>query len=202
MPIEWNSVTWYSKALAVVLFVGVAVGSFMLGREYQRVIDMLIEESTIVQEDAPITKREPVLVRLAKNASYDIDGETVALVNGVSHAENPLSVGVMPTRYFGNEAMGDFNNDGKEDVVMVLLQQGNGSGAFFYAAALVSDENGYHGTNAVFIGDRIAPQSTDIRDGKANVNYADRGPKEPMATPPSIGKTLTLIIKDGKLVKQ
>lgn len=196
---------WYSKALAVVLFVGVAVGSFMLGRQYQRVIDMLIDESTIVTDDNTASNQSMSIAERAKNASYEVEGVQVQFTRGLSRVVLPTKNGsaeFMETRYFGNNASGDLNNDGKEDMVFVLTHSTGGTGVFYYAAALVSDESGYHGTNAVFMGDRIAPQSTDIRDGKADVNYADRGVKEPMTTPPSIGKTLRLVIENGLLVTQ
>lgn len=37
MTIQWNKVTWYSKLVAVVLFVGVFFLGFYLGREYEEV---------------------------------------------------------------------------------------------------------------------------------------------------------------------
>jgi len=36
--VEWTKVTWYSKALAVVLFVGLVCGAFFFGVWYQRAI--------------------------------------------------------------------------------------------------------------------------------------------------------------------
>ncbi len=35
MTIEWNRVTWYSKLLAVIIFVGTFALAFSLGREYE-----------------------------------------------------------------------------------------------------------------------------------------------------------------------
>jgi heat shock protein HslJ len=97
------------------------------------------------------------------------------------------------TRYFGNEARGDFNGDGREDVAFLLTQEPGGSGTFFYAAAALDLPTGLVGTEAVLIGDRIAPQTTEARpDGVIVVNYADRAPGESFATRPSIGKSLWL----------
>jgi hypothetical protein len=42
------------------------------------------------------------------------------------------------------------------------------------------------------IADRIAPQTTEYRDGLVVVNYAERRPGEPFTTPPSVGKSLWL----------
>lgn len=38
MRIEWNKVTWYSKALAVVVFLAVFALAFYIGSEYQKAI--------------------------------------------------------------------------------------------------------------------------------------------------------------------
>ena len=60
---------------------------------------------------------------------------------------------------------------------------------------------GYSGTNAVLLGDRIAPQTTRIVDGLIEVNYADRAPGEPMTARPSVGVTKRLRVTDGRLVE-
>ncbi len=137
-----------------------------------------------------------------KNISYTIDGRSIKLLNGISEEEIPNSSSKITTRYFGNEARGDFNNDGYEDIVFVMSQDGSGSGIFFYVvAALGQADESYKGTNAVFIGDRVSPQTTEFREGKIIVNYADRKQGEPMATVPSIGVSKYLKIQDGVLVE-
>ena len=59
---------------------------------------------------------------------------------------------------------------------------------------------GFRGTNAVLLGDRIAPQTIEIRDGVVIANYADRRPEESMAVLPSVGMSKYLVVKAGKLV--
>jgi hypothetical protein len=107
----------------------------------------------------------------------------------------------MPTRYFGNETRGDFNGDGTEDVAYLLTASGGGSGTFYYVVAALKTDTGYIGTNAIFLGDRIAPQTTEFRDGKIIVNYAERKMDEPMTVPPSIGVSKYLEVKDVMLVQ-
>lgn len=120
-----------------------------------------------------------------KNATYTIDGREITLVNGVSVVTTTFgSASKITTKYFGNEAVGDVNNDGKEDAVFLLTQTTGGSGTFYY---VVVDLANNHVTNAVFLGDRIAPQTTEIRGGEIIVNYADRKVGEPMTTQPSVG---------------
>lgn len=129
-----------------------------------------------------------------KNATYVIDGRPVALVDGNSETEvAPGSASKVITRYFGNEARGDFDRDGREDIVFLLTQQTGGSGTFYYVVAALNKESGYEGSQAFFLGDRIAPQTTEAReDGSIVVNYADRAPGESFTVQPSIGKSAFL----------
>jgi len=56
-----------------------------------------------------------------------------------------------------------------------LIQEVGGSGVFYYAVVALNTVNGYVGSDAVFLGDCIAPQTIEI--GKGNViivNYAER----------------------------
>jgi len=53
---------------------------------------------------------------------------------------------------------------------------------------------GTAGTNAILLGDRIAPDTTQIANGIVTVNYADRKPTDPMSTPPSIGVSKYLVM--------
>ncbi len=138
----------------------------------------------------------------ARNATYEVAGRPVTLVNGLSEVEAaPGSASKVTTRYFGNEASGDLNGDGVADVGLVLTQSTGGSGTFYYAAAVLTTPGGQFGTNAVLLGDRIAPQTTEVRDGTLIVNYAERRPGEPMTARPSVGVSKSLRILDGRLVE-
>jgi hypothetical protein len=138
----------------------------------------------------------------AKDATYLIENESITFKNGLSEMEiAPGSASKKITKYFGNEAVGDLNNDNKADTVFLLTQESGGSGTFFYVAVLLSSEKGYVGTNAILLGDRIAPQTTEIKDGKIVVNYADRKVGEPFSVAPSVGVSKYLKIESGKLVE-
>jgi hypothetical protein len=89
--------------------------------------------------------------------------------------------------YFGNEAKGDLNGDGTDDSAFILTKDEGGSGTFYYVGVVFKNSDGYLKTNTIFLGDRIAPQTTEIRDGVVIVNYADRKKDEPMTARPSIG---------------
>lgn len=136
-----------------------------------------------------------------KNATYVIEGEEVALSNGRSEKEiTPGSASKTVTQYFGNEVEADFNDDGIKDAAFLLTQTGGGSGTFYYVVAALGLENSCRGTNAILLGDRIAPQTTEFRNGEIIVNYAERKPGEPMTTSPSVGVSKYLKISDGQLV--
>ena len=122
-----------------------------------------------------------------KDISYKLDGRGVNLTDG----------GI---KYFGNEAKGDFDGDGLEDIAFLLTYEGGGSGTFFYVAAALKTTAGYSGTNAILLGDRISPETTEFRDGEIIVNYADRKPSEPMTARPSVGVSRYLKVEGGALV--
>lgn len=136
-----------------------------------------------------------------KNTSYTIEGQSITLVDGSSEIEvAPGSAGKIVTRYFGNEVEHDLNDDGREDIVFLVTQERGGSGTFFYVVAALNTPTGYVGSDAFFLGDRIAPQSTNMDEGvtvqgtkRKNVvvvNFATRGPNEPFTAQPTIGKSV------------
>lgn len=128
-----------------------------------------------------------------KDLTYMVEGKPVQLRDGFAETESaPGSASKTVTRYFGNEAEGDIDGDGVSDIAFLLTQEGGGSGLFYYAAAALRKDNGYVSVDATIIGDRIAPQSTQIRDGLVIVNYAVRAPGEAMTAQPSVGKSLYL----------
>ncbi len=102
-------------------------------------------------------------------------------------------------KYFGNEVVDDFNGDNQADVAFLFTSEPGGSGTFFYAVAALGSENGFKGTNAILLGDRIAPQTTEFRDGKIIVNYADRWPGQPFTARPSKGVSNYFVISNGVL---
>lgn len=133
-----------------------------------------------------------------KNAEYVIDGKRIRLENGVAETEASAgSAARITTRYFGNELKTDVDGDGDIDVVFLVTQQTGGTGTFYYAVAGLYSENGYAGSDGYLLGDRIAPQTTEVSQNPRHknvivVNYADRAAGQPMTTKPSVGKSVYL----------
>ncbi len=130
-----------------------------------------------------------------KDATYVIDGRVIKLANGISEIEAaPGSASKIITKYFGNEVTADFNNDGREDVAFLLTQEAGGSGVFYYVVAALNKETGYEGSQGLLLGDRIAPQSTEMKDKLVVVNYADRKFGEDFSVQPSVSKSIQLFL--------
>lgn len=152
--------------------------------------------------DLPPTPTDAPPLTGYQDATYLIEGQPVTLVNGLSEIEAaPGSATKITTRYFGNEATGDLNGDGLDDVAFLLTQTTGGTGTFFYVVVALQTTTGYQGTNAFLLGDRIAPQTTRIENGTLVVNYADRNPGESFDVAPSLGVSKYLQVKDNLLVE-
>lgn len=148
---------------------------------------------------------EPVPEESLKNGTYIIDGQPVNLVDGTAETEAaPGSVSMQVTRYFGYTLDIDLNADGLMDAAFLLQQETGGSGEFYYVAAALQNEGGILGTNAIFLGDRISPQSitADLHDpAQFIVNYADRKPAEPMSAQPSMDVSKVFKYENGSLIE-
>ncbi len=128
-------------------------------------------------------EKQAVTAENYQDAGYLINGERVTIGG--------------ETQYFGNELVTDVDADGRDDVVFLLTHNPEGSGTFYYVVAALHTEDGYLGSDGYLLGDRIAPQTTELSQNPRHrnvivVNYADRAPGEPMTTRPSMGKSVYL----------
>jgi hypothetical protein len=125
-----------------------------------------------------------------RNAEYIIEGEKVKLGESV--------------QYFGNELQTDLDGDGHEDRVFLVTEQRGGSGTFYYVVAALNTRGGYIGSDGYLLGDRIAPQTTEVSQNPRHervvvINYAGRVQGEPMTAPPSQGKSVYLKLDPGSV---
>lgn len=133
-----------------------------------------------------------------KNTTYSIADENVILIDGTNEKNlAPDSALKIRTEYFGNEVEIDLNNDGRKDKVFLLTQNTGGSGTFFYIVAALNTIDGHVGSHGFFLGDRIAPQTTEISQNPNHknvivVNYFDRNKGESLAAEPTVGKSVWL----------
>jgi heat shock protein HslJ len=132
-----------------------------------------------------VQPRTPVDV---KNITYTLEGKTFALEHGKNTTVD--ASGTTTVELFGEPVYGDFNNDMINDAALLLTKNSGGSSTFFYAVLALNKGDMYQPTNALLLGDRIAPQTISVENGRAVYNYAERKTSEPMTTPPSVGKSL------------
>jgi len=134
------------------------------------------------------------------NIAYTVEGQTYILSNGKAEiVAAPGSSSKNVVTVFGEPVYGDLNSDGTPDAGVLLSLDTSGSGTFYYLVASILKDDKYESTNAILLGDRIAPQNILIKDGKLLANYADRGPKDPMTVKPYIGITKRTYMENGEL---
>ena len=162
------------------------------------VVVLLAAGAFWAMDDQVYLEEQVPLVSDHKNIEYVIDGVPIKLKDGLAETEAAGGSEVKTiTRYFGNELKTDLDGDGREDTVFLVTQETGGSGVFYYALAALNSETGYKGSDGYYLGDRIAPQTTELSPNLNHkyvivVNYADRLPDEPMTAQPSHGRSAYL----------
>jgi len=135
-----------------------------------------------------------------EDSIFVIDGEPVTLADGYAIVmDAPDSAAATVTRLFGEPVAADLDADGDMDAAVLISVDSPGSGTFYYAAAAIKEDWGFRGTEAFLLGDRVAPQTLEVRDAVIIANYADRNPGEPMTARPSLGVSKYLRIEGGEL---
>ena len=135
------------------------------------------------------------------NATFKIERDTVALVNGRAEREAaPGSATKVTTTLADPRVSGDLDGDGRPDTVVVLVSQPGGSGTFFYVAALLNATGGVTTTPAILLGDRIKVTGVKL-DGRAIVvEVLDRTAGQPMSESPSVAAMKRFVVDHGALV--
>lgn len=89
---------------------------------------------------------------------------------------------VTPKQYYGTEARGDLNSDGKDDVAFILKRIDKERGNLFYLSTAIADDNGYNGKDLMFLGNKIEPKTIGIDNGVIRIEYIDHNDKSSTTT--------------------
>lgn len=140
----------------------------------------------------PAVKTETELSEPDVLSSRFVIGDSEFVLNrGVAEREiAPGAASREQVRVFGEPVYGDLDADGDLDAAVLLEHTAGGSGVFYYAVLALRDDTAYRTTNTLLLGDRIAPQTMSIEEGRAVYNFAKRNFDESFATPPSVGVSL------------
>jgi heat shock protein HslJ len=138
------------------------------------------------------------------NATYVIGDQKITLVNGFAETSAvPHSSTKITTEVWGTPEFADLNGDGQEDAALILIHSSGGSGTFYYVAAAIRYADGYHGTSAVLLGDRIEARNIDISNNRITVEFLDRARSDAFSAPPSVPmKQLVIYDCDTKQLAQ
>lgn len=121
------------------------------------------------------------------NATYLIQGEPIGLRDGrFEAAAAPGSASRRIVQVLGTPARSDLDRDGRDDYALALVDDAGGSGTFYYVAAALGAANGFRGTDALLIGDRVEIRSIVAGNGTITVRYLARKPGEAMTVAPSV----------------
>ena len=131
---------------------------------------------------------------------YGSRNNYTAQPTSVTPTDGSTSTTQVVTNIFGTPVYGDIGA-GTGTAVIFITQDTGGSGTFFYAVAFMTNAGKYTNTNAVFLGDRIAPQNVSISNGVASFNYCDRRPEDPFTAPPSVCVSKNFSIVNGTLTE-
>lgn len=131
------------------------------------------------------SRRPPLSVPFA-HTTFGIDGHQVPLDG------RKLTVVSGPTP-------GDLNGDGVRDAGLLLAYQPGGSGTFIYVAAVMDIGGTQQGTNAVLLGDRVAPEGVAVSNGMIVASYKDRRADQPMSAAPTVETEKYIRVENGTL---
>jgi hypothetical protein len=176
------------KKIQIILLVIIVIGIILIFTQkfwVDPLVNFILRQQNTEQINEPAAKNDPL------NITFAISGENYTLVNGKAEKEIvPGSATKEVVMVFGRPVYGDLNGDKINDAAMLLTQNLGGSGTFFYVVEAINDGGEFKGTNAMLLGDRIAPQNLKMENGRVVVNFAERKISEPMSTPPSVGKSV------------
>lgn len=134
-------------------------------------------------------------------ATYSVDGKLIKLSG--NYYNDAYDGNSFSNQIWGVRAGGDLNDDGFDDVAMILLQSiGNHKIYYLIVSLFDPQENKYLGTNAIYLGEKIVLDKIKIDHGEIIVKYFDRSQGELKFSQPKNLKILKAKIEnENSLVK-
>jgi hypothetical protein len=161
-----------------------------------------VDSSEPAADDLVMIPAEGMTEASLGNIEYDLDGQSVTLVDG-SYAEKPdpdAATFITKVSMGPWQAFGDLNGDGVEDAAVILIDAPGGSGVFTFLAAVV-DEGGLPVNAATAsLGDRPQIDSVSIEDGRILISGKTHAESDPMCCP-SLAFRWSFSLEDGSLSK-
>src|ERR1051326_4846374 len=104
MAVQWNKVTWYSKLLAVVLFVAVFYIGFNLGQQKKEITSVKAPE-----EQSPAKTISPAVTIASENINEENFSGKMPVLSGTSAT-------VAPAKKYIDQTIADFRKEANTDV--------------------------------------------------------------------------------------
>ncbi len=98
-------------------------------------------------------------------------------------------------QYFGTEAYGDLNGDGKNDVAFIIPRNDGTNNTVYYVAAAMKSQNGHTGTNLLFLGSKVLPRKLTIENSVIIVDYNNDTDKTSTTTKQMYAQVIDGILK-------
>lgn len=134
------------------------------------------------------------------NQTYSIDEASITLKDGVASQKVASSSATMTTKLLVGTAFADVDRDGKKDAVVLLRNEAGGTGIFYYAALVTSNNGSPKVSKAVFLGDRIRIQEITISQGIVMIDIRERGVDSSFVGMPDVPKALLFEVVGTELV--
>ncbi len=97
-------------------------------------------------------------------------------------------------------AIGDFDNDGNQDIAATIDASGGGSGTFVYLVVFLNENGAPKYVTAKLLGDRVIVKKVSYANGVFKVDVITQGPDEPLCCP-TLRQIVRFRLKNGSLVE-
>ncbi len=166
------------------------------------------EETAAPEAEAPTNTPAPLLAwEQLKNAAYTLPVEMggpedgrIPLENGeFSVAAAPGSAGMNRFLLYPGVAYGDLDGDGREDALVILINNSAGSGSFYHLIPVRNNDGQPQPLNAAFIGDRVIIEQLRAAGGQAQLLFRAYRPEEPFGSTPTLQTNRRYILQGDTL---